>query len=271
MLVASIVVAGRMSQAHWRRDSPSTRSLWEPRGAIRPLDSPGDLGSELVEVACEIDDPADPRALAIAETLRERAHHGTTTVALCFDGGIACAVDSRASMGSYVGSSTTEKVIPFSPYVLGTMAGSAADCSYFIRLVSARAKLHELENGERLTAAAAASILASMLRRQPRALGLSVGTMIMGVDRGKPQLCYVDSDGSCIKGKLFAVGSGSPFAYSVLDAHYRPDLDTQQALDLVEKAVTTAAHRDAYSGGILNVYFIDKTTGLWSRVKRIDT
>lgn len=36
--------------------------------------------------------------------------HGTTTVAIVFDGGVIAAVDSRASMGSFVGSRTTQKV-----------------------------------------------------------------------------------------------------------------------------------------------------------------
>lgn len=39
-----------------------------------------------------------------------RLSHGTTTVALVFQGGVIAAVDSRASMGSFVGSRTTQKV-----------------------------------------------------------------------------------------------------------------------------------------------------------------
>ena len=37
------------------------------------------------------------------------------------------AVDSRASMGSYIGSGTVKKVIPISKFLVGTMAGGAAD------------------------------------------------------------------------------------------------------------------------------------------------
>lgn len=39
-----------------------------------------------------------------------RLSHGTTTVALVCRGGVVAAVDSRASMGSFVGSRTTQKV-----------------------------------------------------------------------------------------------------------------------------------------------------------------
>lgn len=236
----------------------NTRSLWETR---RWWEDDKDETIEVVPQARE----------AIQTTLAERCFHGTTTVAFCFQGGIACAVDSRASLGAYVGSSRTEKVIPFSKHVLGTMAGSAADCSHFIRLTSASAKLHELEEGEPLTTEAAARLLARGLRHQPKGLDLSVGSMVMGVDSGRPHLYYVDSDGARVKGTLFAVGSGSTFAYSVLDAHYRWDLDVDTALDVVERAVRTAARRDAFSGGMINVYLVDATTGTWSRVRRIDS
>ncbi len=38
--------------------------------------------------------------------------HGTTTLSFIFEGGIIAAVDSRASMGNFVGSKTTQKVLP---------------------------------------------------------------------------------------------------------------------------------------------------------------
>ena len=44
-----------------------------------------------------------------------------------------------------------------------------------------------------------------------------MGTMIAGWDKKGPGLYYVDSDGSRTDGKVFSVGSGSIFAYGVLD------------------------------------------------------
>lgn len=40
--------------------------------------------------------------------------HGTTTIAFVFQGGIVAAVDSRASIGNFVGSKTVQKVLPVS-------------------------------------------------------------------------------------------------------------------------------------------------------------
>ena len=46
------------------------------------------------------------------------------------------------------------------------------------------------------------------------------GTMIAGYDPTGPGLYYVDSDGQRTSGQVFSVGSGSLYAYGVLDAGY---------------------------------------------------
>ena len=66
-----------------------------------------------------------------------------------------------------------------------------------------------------------------------------------------PGLYYVDTDGTRTPGNLFSVGSGSLFAYGVLDAGYRPDLTDEQAYDLGRRAIYHATFRDAASGGII--------------------
>lgn len=87
--------------------------------------------------------------------------HGTTTLGFVFAHGIVIAVDSRATGGAYIGdyyffpscflfwsfgsiilnifflfltaSQDVKKVIEINPYLLGTMAGGAADCSFWER------------------------------------------------------------------------------------------------------------------------------------------
>ncbi len=53
---------------------------------------------------------------------------GTTTVGFKYNGGIIIAVDSRASMGQFIASESVRKVIEINDFLLGTMAGGAADC-----------------------------------------------------------------------------------------------------------------------------------------------
>ena len=81
--------------------------------------------------------------------------------------------------------------------------------------------------------------------------GLSMGTMIAGWDKKGPGLYYVDSDGTRTDGKVFSVGSGSIYAYGVLDDGYRPDLNDEQAYELGRRAIYHATFRDAASGGVI--------------------
>lgn len=67
-----------------------------------------------------------------------------------------------------------------------------------------------------------------------------------------PNLFYVDDGGSRLKSHLFSVGSGSTFAYGVLDSEYHYDLSVKDALELGRRSIYHAAHRDAYSGGTIN-------------------
>jgi len=190
--------------------------------------------------------------------------HGTTTLAFKFQGGIIAAVDSRASIGSFVGSKTTQKVLPVSKHILGTMAGGAADCSFWIRKLRAAARKHELTEGRSITVARASKILSSALYEY-RGLQLSVGTMIMGYDDiGGASIYYVDSSGTRIGGDMFSVGSGSTFALAILDTERRYEMTEEEAIALGIKAIRHATFRDAYSGGYIGVYLITKEG--WKKV-----
>lgn len=83
------------------------------------------------------------------------------------------------------------------------------------------------------------------------------GTMCAGVTPQEgPALYYIDSDGTRLSGNLFCVGSGQTFAYGVLDAEYRYDLTEEEALALGSRSILAATHRDAYSGGSINLYHV---------------
>jgi len=184
--------------------------------------------------------------------------HGTTTLAFIFDHGVLVAVDSRASMGSYIGSGAVKKVIPISRWLLGTMAGGAADCSFWERNLALQVRIHALREGKRISVAAASKLLANTIYSY-RGMGLSMGTMIAGWDKGRgPALYYIDDDGTRLKGDLFSVGSGATYAYGILDTNYRRDLTVEQAVELGKRAIYHATHRDAFSGGIINVFCILK-------------
>jgi 20S proteasome subunit beta 5 len=209
--------------------------------------------------------------------------HGTTTLACVYKGGVIVAVDSRSTMGSYIGSQHVKKIIEINPQLLGTMAGGAADCSYWERELGKQCRLYELRHKERISVAAASKILANITYSY-KGYGLSMGTMICGWDKKVrivllsfsshlvsqgPHIYYVDSEGSRLQGNLFSVGSGSTFAYGVLDTGYRFDMSDEEAQELGRRAIHHATHRDAYSGGVIQVYHVKKDG--WEVISRQDT
>ncbi|AEE28966.1 Proteasome subunit beta type-5-B [Arabidopsis thaliana] len=204
---------------------------------------------------------------------------GTTTLAFIFKGGVMVAADSRASMGGYIsvsslknssknmhpfdivdfGRNTTsqsvKKIIEINPYMLGTMAGGAADCQFWHRNLGIKCRLHELANKRRISVSGASKLLANMLYSY-RGMGLSVGTMIAGWDETGPGLYYVDNEGGRLKGDRFSVGSGSPYAYGVLDSGYKYDMSVEEASELARRSIYHATFRDGASGGVASVYHV---------------
>ncbi|KAI0761464.1 proteasome component pts1 [Irpex lacteus] len=194
------------------------------------------------------DDRVDP-------SCRIKINHGTTTLAFRYQGGVIVAVDSRATAGSYIASGTVKKVIEINPYLLGTLAGTAGDCQYWETYLGMQCRLHELRNKERISVAAASKFLSNLVYSY-KGMGLGMGTMICGWDKTGPAVYYVDSDGTRMKGDLFSVGSGSTFAYGVLDQEYRWDLTDEEALELGRRSIYAAGYRDSYSGNSINLYHV---------------
>lgn len=130
------------------------------------------------------------------------------------------------------------------------------DCQYWLAYLGMQCRLHELRQKRRITVAAASKILANIVYSY-KGMGLSMGTMCAGVTPSEgPALYYIDSDGTRLAGNLFCVGSGQTFAYGVLDAEYRYDLSEEEALELGRRSILAATHRDAYSGGFINLYHV---------------
>ena len=258
------------SFVHWGKDSSWSYSLIPMINAFSDFrldlfENPPDTLDKIGRIA------AAPvaRPMSFVKELQDSGaslaqfRKGTTTLGFTFDGGIIIAVDSRASMGSYVSSGTVRKVIEINDYLLGTMAGGAADCSFWERHLARLCRLYELRNSERISVAAASNLLCNIFL-QYRGYGLSCGTMIAGWDKSGPQLYMVDDSGNRFKGERFSVGSGSTYAYGVLDSEYRTDLSLEEAVSLGRRAIYHATHRDAASGGMVRVYHIH--AGGWTRM-----
>ncbi|XP_016382995.1 proteasome subunit beta type-11-like [Sinocyclocheilus rhinocerous] len=81
-----------------------------------------------------------------------------------------------------------------------------------------------------------------------------------------PRVIYVCSDGLRLQGELFSVGSGSPYAYSILDSSVYWGMSVQEATEVAREAVYRATYRDAYSGNNVDLYHV--TAKGWRRRER---
>ena len=130
------------------------------------------------------------------------------------------------------------------------MAGGAADCQYWEAYLATHCREYELKNNRKLTVAGASKYLQNILHYY-RGRGISAGVIIGGVDEKGPQLYYNDDNGIRLKGDKFSCGSGSTYAYGVLDTHYKFDMSVEDAVELGVRSIYHATHRDTGSGGVV--------------------
>uniref|UniRef100_A0A8B9HCK5 proteasome endopeptidase complex n=1 Tax=Astyanax mexicanus TaxID=7994 RepID=A0A8B9HCK5_ASTMX len=128
-------------------------------------------------------------------------------------------------------------------------ACSGADCMLWERILTREIRLYQLRHGRRLSVGASAKLLSFMLHPF-KEYGSTA------VCRSGPRVCYVCSDGLVIKAEVISVGSGSPYAYSVLDDGWRWSMGVDEAVVLAREAVYRATHRDAYSGNNVDLFHI---------------
>ncbi|KHN76925.1 Proteasome subunit beta type-5-A [Toxocara canis] len=187
---------------------------------------------------------------------------GTTTLAFIYEpktehdkGGIIVAVDSRASAGEYISSKSVMKILDIGDRMVATMAGGAADCQFWTRVVAKYCTLYELREKSEITVAAASKYFSNVLYGY-RNYGLSVGSLIAGYDKRGPAIFKVDSEGQRVQLRLCSVGSGSLSAYGILDSFYQPKMTDEEARILGRRAIMHATFRDSGSGGVCNMVHI---------------
>lgn len=222
--------------------------------------------------------------------------HGTTTLGFIFQGGVIAAADTRASAGGLVACPAVHKITPIHSHLVVTSSGSGADCMLWERILQREIRLYQLRYRRRLSIRGAAKLLSFMLHpfkgtevcvaltlcgwdtetlttdcANDRTLALNQDVTKMthaASPNSGPKLIYVCSDGARLQGNVFSVGSGSPYAYGVLDGGMKWSLSKEEAISLAREAVFRATHRDAYSGNNVDLFHV--TAQGWSQRKRED-
>lgn len=182
------------------------------------------------------------------------APHGTTIVALTFDGGVVLAGDRRATAGSMIASRTIEKVFPADEYSAVGIAGTAGLALELVRLFQLELEHYEKIEGSLLSLEGKANRLATMVRGSlgMAMQGLAVVPLFGGydLDTRLGRIFSFDVTGGRYEERdHHAVGSGSVFARGSLKKLWRPGMAVPDAVRTAVHALVDAADDDSATGG----------------------
>lgn len=213
-----------------------------------PWDDPGPSFSGLLRHLDALPDArsADDDAVEIS--------HGTTVVAARYADGVVVAGDRRATSGNLISHRTMRKVFPADRWSGVAIAGAAGPALEMVKMFQLQLEHYEKVEGRPLSLEGKANQLSQMLRGHlPMAMqGMVVVPLFAGYDRrrGFGRLFAYDVTGGRYEEEDFvASGSGSLFARTVIKLDHRTSASRDEAVDLMIRALFTAADDDSATGG----------------------
>ena len=199
---------------------------------------------------------------------------GTTIVAAKFDGGVVLASDSRTSVSTYVSNRYAAKINVLFDH--GAMegdaacvcrSGSAADTQHLIERV--REDLFRRQHSSfalpQVSVKSAAFYMKHLMNRilEKENPNFSCALICAGYDSklGEGVIYSILPSGAFFDESdvgVVTLGSGSVFVQAYLDNYYRPNMNRDEAISFLARAVELAMARDGQSGGSANLCVIDK-------------
>ncbi len=180
--------------------------------------------------------------------------HGTTVLALKFEGGVVIAGDRRAVEGFSIADERIDKVFPADDHSAVAIAGAAGQATEIVRLFQTELEHYEKVEGDRLSLEGKANRLGQMIRGNfPMALqGLVVVPLFAGYDerRGEGRIFRYDvTGGRWEEADYHAAGSGSIHARGTMKKRWREDRTREEAVQIAVEALYDASQEDVATGG----------------------
>src|SRR3989338_7978981 len=168
--------------------------------------------------------------------MEERLKTGTTTIGMVCKDGVVLAADMRATAGNMIVDKRAEKVHQLSDDFAVTIAGVVSDAQLMIKLIKAELKLKEMRTNKKPTCKEAANLLGGFLYSNIRRMSMFPAIahfLLGGKDSEGVHLYDLFPDGSVTKIRDFvSSGSGSVFAYGVLETQYKSDITVAEGVKL---------------------------------------
>ncbi|XP_016928856.1 proteasome subunit beta type-6 [Drosophila suzukii] len=182
---------------------------------------------------------------------------GTTIMAVEFDGGVVIGADSRTSSGAYVANRVTDKLTRITDKVYCCRSGSAADTQAIADIVAYSLNYHENQTNKEALVFEAASEFRNYCYSYRESL--LAGIIVAGWDAQRGGQVYsIPLGGMLTRESCTIGGSGSSFIYGFVREHYRPNMQLEECVAFVKKAVQHAIYHDGSSGGVVRIGIITK-------------
>jgi proteasome beta subunit len=180
--------------------------------------------------------------------------HGTTIVAMDFDGGVIMAGDRRSTAGNLIAQRDIEKVFRSDDFSCVGIAGVAGIGLELVRLFQLELEHYEKLEGRPLSLEGKANRLATFVRGNLNGAmqGLVVVPLFAGFDEetGRGRIFSYDVAGGRYEERRYhAIGSGSVFARGSLKKLYTEQMPVADAITVCMQALYDAADDDSATGG----------------------
>jgi|SRR3989344_1501748 len=193
----------------------------------------------------------------------EKLKTGTTIVGLCAKDSVILACDKRVTLGGrLVSDKKFHKIVQINDSLVMAMAGSVSDAQLFVKYLRANLKLSELRRNRGYSVKESVNFLAGILYGSARQYIPAVAEfLVAGRDNEGVHLYTVGMDGSIVEYDDYTTdGSGMMYAGGTLEANYKKNLNSQDAIKLAVQAVNSAIQRDTGSGNGILVYEVTRDT-----------
>ncbi|RLG47623.1 MAG: proteasome subunit beta, partial [Thermoproteota archaeon] len=182
-----------------------------------------------------------------------------TAIGLVAKDGVVLSADRRVSYGDgYILSKSVKKVFTLNDVVGVASAGIPADFQSLVDSLIFNVRLYELDTRRRAKPSNIARILSVILYQRRMYSPYFAEMIVGGLEDDLPRLFVLDPAGSSLEDKYAAVGSGAKLAIGILERSYSPDMDSEEAIKVAERAMRGAIERDALSGDGIDILFIGK-------------
>ena len=170
--------------------------------------------------------------------------------------GVILGADTRATEDTIVADKNCSKIHYMAPNIYCCGAGTAADTEMTTNTISSQLALHALNTGRTARVCTANRMLKQMLFRYQGYI--SAALVLGGVDVTGPHLYSVYPHGSTDALPYVTMGSGSLAAMATFESRYKPNMEKEEAMQLVRDGIAAGIFNDLGSGSNIDLCIITR-------------